>query len=121
VAQPSGKLVASSPPSATPRNTARAVVPIRLSDAERAQIAAAAGHLELTLSGFLRQSALQASAIVEGKASVKPPDVSPSEPVREAPVVLLDASPRHAFVDGICKRCHRDEDERSSPCLREAA
>jgi hypothetical protein len=112
-----------SPRSATPRNTARAVVPIRLSDRERAQIAAAAGRLELTLSGFLRQSALQASAIVEGKASVKPATERKSdpEPARESRVVLLDAAPSHHFVEGICVRCHRDDDERASPCIGETA
>jgi uncharacterized protein (DUF1778 family) len=51
---------------ATLRNTAvRDVLAIRLSAAEREQITAAATRLELTLSGFVRQSALQSSAVVE--------------------------------------------------------
>jgi uncharacterized protein (DUF1778 family) len=50
----------------------RGVVPVRLSDAERAQIAGAAKRQSLTLSGFIRQASLQASAVVEGKVSVTP-------------------------------------------------
>jgi hypothetical protein len=44
-------------------------VPIRLSAAEREQIKAASSRLELTLSGFIRQAALEASARVEQKAT----------------------------------------------------
>jgi len=47
----------------------REVVTLRLAEGERAQVAAGAGCLKLTLSGFLRQSAFQASAIVEEKAA----------------------------------------------------
>jgi hypothetical protein len=118
MAQPSGKRVAPSLPSATPRNTARSVVPIRLSDAERAQITGAASRRDLTLSGFIRQAALEVSARVKRRVTVR--EKPPPEPERP-PFGLLDASPRHAFVDGICKRCHQDEDERDSPCIGEAA
>ena len=45
------------------RNT-REVFPIRLSGAERAQIEGAAKRRELTIAGFVRQAALQASAVV---------------------------------------------------------
>jgi uncharacterized protein (DUF1778 family) len=77
----------------------RAVVPVRLSDAEREQIARAAARLELSLSGFIRQAALQASAVVEERVSV-------TAPKREAPerelglVVLDDARPTGHYVDG---------------------
>ena len=86
----------------------------RFSDAERAQVETAAGRLELTLSGFVRQAALQASAVVGRKVSVQ----APEPPVRESVgVVLLDPEESsHAFVDGICKRCGVDVDGRQSPC-----
>ena len=60
---------------------------LRLAEAERAQIAAAAGGLKLTLSGFLRQSALQASAVVEEKAAPVGPVVDSRDPrpVRREP------------------------------------
>lgn len=100
-AQLSGKLVALSPPSATLRNTVRSVVPIRLSDTERAQITAAAGHLGLTLSGFLRQSALQASAIIEGKVKPRRERPEVAEPERDrAPFILGDTERPH-IVDGM--------------------
>jgi uncharacterized protein (DUF1778 family) len=49
------------------------VVGARFSDIERAQVEAAAGRLGLNLSGFVRQAALQASAVVGKKAVVYPP------------------------------------------------
>lgn len=49
----------------------RGVVAIPLGDCERRQIAGAADRLGVSLSGFVRQAALQASAVVERKASVK--------------------------------------------------
>ena len=95
----------------------RSVVPIRLGDAEREQIAGAASHLELTLSGFIRQAALQASAVVEKKAVVVPTTTRTTAPERESlGIVLLEAEVKHHFVDGLCVRCHRDVDERDSPC-----
>jgi hypothetical protein len=92
------------------------VVPIRLSDQERGQIASAATRLELTLSGFVRQAALQASAVVERKASVKEkPAAEPKRP----PLVMAAAESDHHFVDGICMRCWRDVDERDLPCSKQ--
>jgi uncharacterized protein (DUF1778 family) len=79
------------------RNT-REVVPIRLSPAERTQIASGAARLKLTLSGFIRQAALQASAVVERKASVKAPE--PPEPSYREPVLLLEDEPEPHYVDG---------------------
>lgn len=78
----------------------RSVVAIRLSDAERGQIAGAASRLGLSLSGFVRQAALQASAVVERKAAVKAemPAVSTKS---AALVVVGELEPeRWHFVDG---------------------
>lgn len=98
----------------------RAVVPIRLNDAEREQIARAAARLELTLSGFVRQAALQESAVVERKVSVKPRSERPNVPEREPRgVVVLDDQLEHHFVDGLCTRCWRDVDERDLPCSKQ--
>jgi actin-like ATPase involved in cell morphogenesis len=62
------------------RNT-RSVFPIRLSDRERRQIEDAAQRRQLTIGGFVRQAALAASAVVEGKARVteQAPAVVPVE------------------------------------------
>jgi hypothetical protein len=84
--------------STTRRNTARGVVPVRLSGAERAQIAGAAGRRKLTLSGFIRQAALQASAVVQGK--VYP--VKAQVPERGAlPLVVVGSEPRSHWVEGV--------------------
>jgi hypothetical protein len=92
----------------------REVLAIRLSDQEREQIAGAAARLGLALSSFVRQAALQASAVVGRKVSVQ----GPEPPERESlGVVVLDPEEgSHAFVDGICKRCGVDVDGRESPC-----
>jgi hypothetical protein len=76
----------------------RSVVPIRLGDAEREQIAHAAARLKLPLSSFIRQSALQSSAVVERKASprTKPKQPEPDPEPRE--LVVVDAEPH--YVDG---------------------
>jgi hypothetical protein len=74
----------------------RSVVPIRLSDAERGQIQAAAARRKMTLSGFIRQAALASSAIVEGKAWVRVPE---SEPEREG-LLIVDTEPAGHYVDG---------------------
>src|SRR4051812_36765912 len=79
-----------------PRNT-RQVVPVRLSGPERSQIASGAARLKLPLSSFVRQAALQASAIVERKVSVKPAVPKPER--RPAVAMLEDPEPAH-FVDG---------------------
>jgi hypothetical protein len=93
----------------------REVVAIRLSDAEREQIAGAAARLELSLSGFVRQAALhQASARVTKKASVQASE--PPEPEPLGVVLLHREQGSHAFVDGICKHCGVDVDGRESPC-----
>jgi uncharacterized protein (DUF1778 family) len=76
----------------------RQVVPIRLSDAERAQIAGAAAGRELTLSGFIRQAALQLSAVVQEK--VVPSYSRPRVPTEQRVVVLdQEPEPEH-WVDG---------------------
>jgi hypothetical protein len=71
----------------------RSVVPIRLSDRERGQIAGAARRLQLTLSRFVRQAALEASARVERKVSV----AAPPEPE----LVVVESEPERVhYVDG---------------------
>jgi uncharacterized protein (DUF1778 family) len=93
------------------------VVGARFSDIERAQVEAAAGRLGLNLSGFVRQAALQASAVVGKKAVVVPTTTPTTAQERESRgIVLLEAGVKHHFVDGLCVRCHRDADERDSPC-----
>lgn len=79
----------------------REVVTLRLAEAERAQIEAAASRLKLTLSGFLRESALQASAVVEDKAAPVWPgrDVRKPRPMRSEPLVLIEVESEH-WVDG---------------------
>jgi uncharacterized protein (DUF1778 family) len=93
----------------------REVLAIRVSDQERGQIAGAAARLGLTLSGFVRQAALQASAVVARKVSVQ----APESPERESQGVLVvdPEEGSHAFVDGICKHCGVDVDGRESPCV----
>jgi uncharacterized protein (DUF1778 family) len=76
----------------------RAVVPVRLGDGERRQIAAAAARRKTTLSAFVREAAFASSAIVEGKASVKAPEVS--EPEREQGLMFVEAEPAGHWVDG---------------------
>jgi hypothetical protein len=102
----------------------RDVLAIRLGDDERAQVQAAAARLELTLSGFVREAALEASARVTRRVSVQASE-PPEAPERESrtdrsehgTVVLVDPEEgSHAFVDGICKRCGVDVDGRESPC-----
>lgn len=77
------------------RNT-RSVFPIRLSDRERQQIEDAAKRRQLTIGGFVRQAALQASAVIEGKARVKEQAVE--HPSRE--LIMVDAEPVGHWVDG---------------------
>jgi hypothetical protein len=71
-----------------------------LSDAEREQIQAAAAWRKLTLSGFIRQAALQASAIVEGKATVRTPESEQPDSVDGGLVVLETGPPAGHWVDG---------------------
>jgi hypothetical protein len=86
---------------------------MRLSDAEREQIAGAARPAvaaadELCTSG--------GAAGVGGRRE----GVSVKAPERKAPdrelrgVVVLGEAPAHSFVEGICVRCGRDTDERES-------
>jgi hypothetical protein len=95
------------------------VIGARFSDAERAQVESAAGRLELTVSGFVRQAALQASAVVGRRVSVQAP--KDPEPERLGVVLVDPEESPHAFVDGICKRCGLDVDGRESPCTLAAA
>jgi Protein of unknown function (DUF1778) len=83
------------------RNT-RDIFAIRLSGPEREQIALAAARQRLTLSGFVRAAALQASARVLEKVSpAKPPAPKPVE-ARETPLVLVSEEPRRGrLVDGL--------------------
>ena len=76
----------------------REVVPVRLSDQEREQIAGAAARLELTFSGFVRQAALEASARVVEKVSVQAPEPPEREP-QSVVIVEPEPKPRH-WVDG---------------------
>jgi uncharacterized protein (DUF1778 family) len=79
------------------KRAVRDVLAIRLSDAERRQIQLAAARLGLSLSGFIREASLQASAVVDGKVSVKAPE---PEPERE-PLALAEPVPvRVHYVDG---------------------
>jgi hypothetical protein len=92
----------------------RSVSTIRLSDQERGQIAAAAARLKLPLSSFLRQAALQASAVVERKVSVR------ENPPPERELVVVEPRTDHHFVDGTCRRCWRDEDDVADlPCSKQ--
>jgi hypothetical protein len=102
---------------------------IRLSDQERGQIPAAAARLKLPLSSFLRQAALQASAVVERKATAGVPRpvkkeqrLTPTTHSREfqpRELTIIDLERDHHFVDGLCTRCWRDVDERDLPCSRQ--
>jgi uncharacterized protein (DUF1778 family) len=79
----------------------RAVVPIRLSDVERGQIAAAAARLGLSLSGFVRQAALQASAAVERKAAVKAEEPLAVVVAESSGLVVVgELEERWHYVDG---------------------
>jgi hypothetical protein len=72
------------------------------------------------MSGFVRQAALQASAVVERKTSVKAQSERAEVPERESTgIVLLDEEPAHHFVEGLCVRCGRDVNERNLPCSRQ--
>ena len=90
------------------RNT-REVVALRLAAREREQIARAATSQKLTLSAFLRQATLQASAIVEKKATVKAPE--PEAPAHEPVLLLRSEGHQHHWVDGICRGCGQDVDD----------
>jgi hypothetical protein len=79
----------------------RAVVPVRLSDAERGQIAGAASRLELTLSGFIRQASLEASARVERKVALVPAETGTREAAEPEPRQLVVVEPEAVhYVDG---------------------
>jgi uncharacterized protein (DUF1778 family) len=78
----------------------REVVPIRLGADERRQIAGAAARLGVTVSGFVREAALEASArVVQKVVAVRIPELPDRK--REAEVVFVDAGPkREHWVDG---------------------
>ena len=79
----------------------RSVVPIRLSDAERGQIADAASRLELSLSGFIRQASLEASARVTRKVAVAPVAEGAPRAAEPKPRQLVVVEPEAVhFVDG---------------------
>lgn len=74
----------------------REVVPIRLGDGEREQLAKAAGLQGMPVSTYVRCAALQASAVAVGKASI-----APRPAPKPKPVVVLDVAPkREHYVDG---------------------
>jgi hypothetical protein len=88
---------------------ATTVLGVRLEDAGRAQVEAAARRLGLSVSQFARQALLAESARVGGKVSA-PAKVStedsrssPEAPQpRKAPIVLVDEPERHwRLVDGL--------------------
>jgi uncharacterized protein (DUF1778 family) len=63
---------------------------------EREQIAGAAARVGVTLSGFIREAALQASARVVEKVSVRAPEPEPERGL----VVLGGEEPSGHWVDG---------------------
>jgi hypothetical protein len=78
-----------------------------LGDGERRQIAEAAAQLGLTLSGFVRQSALQGAAVTLGRVKVRPRVQSAdgsvsgkSEPPRAVVVADELDEPAGHWVDG---------------------
>jgi hypothetical protein len=88
-----------SPTSATERNTARNVVAIRLSPAERAQIVRAAGGRDLPVSTFIRWAATEAaSEQLLRAARPKAPAPAPHAPERET--IMLGDEPAGHWVDG---------------------
>lgn len=91
------------------RNTLRAVVPIRLSAAERAKISAAAERRGLTLSAFLREAGLRDARDTQGGSGQKShPHKSPyraksanAELAPARPLLVLEHVPvREHIVDG---------------------
>jgi uncharacterized protein (DUF1778 family) len=82
----------------------KSVFAMRLSDAERGQIAKAAATMELSLSGFIRRAALQAAAVTLGKVKVRPRVDPPAErsAVEPRAVVVADELEERAghWVDG---------------------
>jgi hypothetical protein len=80
----------------------RAVVPIRLGDREREQIAKAAGLQNMPVSTYLRCAALQASAVAIGKATVasRPPRRERKVPERKLLVVDPEPPKRPHYVNG---------------------
>jgi hypothetical protein len=80
----------------------RAVVPIRLSDREREQIATAAGLQNMPLSSYVRCAALQHSAVAVGRATVapRPPRRERPAPERKVPVLDFMPAPKPHYVDG---------------------
>jgi hypothetical protein len=78
------------------RNTGRDVLAVRISPAERAQIATAAGLQDMPVSTYVRCVALQASAVAIGRASVVPRR-DPARP--KAPVTAPEPTREH-YVDG---------------------
>jgi hypothetical protein len=84
------------------RNT-REVLALRLSGAERAQIATAAGLQNMPLSSYVRCAALQASAVAVGRATVAPRQPRRERPAPERKVPVIDLAPeptREHYVDG---------------------
>ena len=79
------------------RNT-REVVPIRLSSAERRQIARASERRNIALSAFIREAALAASAFVGGRVTPRP--VEAPERVLAVQEERLEEEPQVYFVDG---------------------
>jgi hypothetical protein len=89
---------------ATLRNT-RQTFTIRISDAERIRIARAATRLGKPLTSFVREAALAVSARVEKKVVAK------EKPPPERELHIIEPRTDHHFVDGVCMRCWRDEDD----------
>jgi uncharacterized protein (DUF1778 family) len=78
------------------RNTQQTFT-IRISDAERVQIARAANRLSKPLTSFVREAALAASARVENKVVVK------EKPPPERELVVIEPRTDHHLVDGVCE------------------
>jgi hypothetical protein len=81
---------------------ATTVLGVRLEDAGRAQVEAAARRLGLPVSQFARQALLAESARVEGKVSPATAPEREAPPPREAPLVLVDEPERPGrLVEGL--------------------
>jgi hypothetical protein len=80
----------------------RDVVPVRLSDAERAQIESAARTQGLSFSGFVRQAALEVSARLTRKVEPVREKAEAREPTpSRTPIVVMDEpEPKPHCVDG---------------------
>ena len=92
----------------TTAESARSVVPVRLSDSERSRIGHAAAARDLKFSSFVRWAALEAASdrLQREKPRPKPKLAEPEH----MPIASVEPERVHHFVDGVCVRCNRDVD-----------